>query len=518
MSKYRLEIFQSAVGLESARVHCDPDHSLLLHSAVNPRNEINDLAVFEIWGDIILCLGTGLGYHLELFQRIKTPKIFLLCDYYPELLERAKSRFEGSEHQVYLFSRNDILYFPEFLTGKKIQEIRHPASYRLHSAFYQSLAQKLTKGNITSTSKEKPRVMLAYGQHFLEEELSLALAKEKIESIHYHYSKNDFSRIAQEFHPTHFLSVNLKGIDSEGEILHWAERLGIQVHTWFVDDPRPIALALSSTYFSQIHAWCWERHYLPWLAQKDFIKPRWLPLAGAPQLFHPMSSIPHFPSGWLFVGSPMGKTYLDRIRRSFLWSPSHQSLVESLAQQVFTNQLSPSDVYQHSSIPFVDERNRTWFTSLVLHTASHLRRVSTLKPLLNQHLTCIGDPNGWKEYLGSSVQTLPEVDYRSGLNQFYQAGSLHINSTSCQMPTSVNQRVFDIPLAGGFLLTDAQADLKELFASDEVPIYETPAHALELTKFYSSHDVERNQITEKAKRRVLNAHTYDRRIREILEN
>lgn len=515
MSKYRLEIFQSAVGLESARVHCDPDHSLLLHSAVNPRNEINDLAVFEIWGDVILCLGTGLGYHLELLQNIKTPKIILLCDYFPELLERTKARLQGSAHQLYLFSRNDFFHFPVHLGGKKIQEIRHPASYRLHTDFYQALALKLTNSHLSHSEKQKPRVMLAYGQHFLEEEVSLALANEKIDSILYHYSKDDFSRVAQEFRPTHFLCINLKGIDSEGEVFHWAERLGIQVHTWFVDDPRPIALALASDFFPKVQAWCWEKHYLNWLAQKGFQSPRWLPLAGAPQLFYPLPADSHFSKGVLFVGSPMGQSYLDRIRRAFLWNPNHQSIVNSLAQQVLLRQLLPMDVYQHPSIPFTDERNRTWFTSLVLHTASHLRRISTLQPLVDQGLTCIGDPVGWKECLGSSVQTLPEVDYRTGLNHYYQTGSLHINSTSCQMPTSVNQRVFDIPLAGGFLLTDSQSDLKELFATDEIVTYESPAHALELVRYYSTHEAERNLMSAKTKRCVLNAHTYDCRIREI---
>lgn len=41
--------------------------------------------------------------------------------------------------------------------------------------------------------------------------------------------------------------------------------------------------------------------------------------------------------------------------------------------------------------------------------------------------------------------------------------AINVNQTSLQMRDAVNQRVFDCPAAGGFVITDNQPDLHEYF-------------------------------------------------------
>ena len=67
---------------------------------------------------------------------------------------------------------------------------------------------------------------------------------------------------------------------------------------------------------------------------------------------------------------------------------------------------------------------------------------------------------------GRRIKTHPDVDYRSEIAQWYRRIKINLNITSCQMPTALNQRVFDVPACGGFILNDNQTDLKELFSPD----------------------------------------------------
>ena len=86
------------------------------------------------------------------------------------------------------------------------------------------------------------------------------------------------------------------------------------------------------------------------------------------------------------------------------------------------------------------------------------------------------------------------------------------------MPTAVNQRVFDCPAAGGFLLTDAQTDLESLFdAPNETARYTGIDEARELIRYYSEHDTERTTITQRARERILSEHTYEHRLQTMTE-
>jgi spore maturation protein CgeB len=79
------------------------------------------------------------------------------------------------------------------------------------------------------------------------------------------------------------------------------------------------------------------------------------------------------------------------------------------------------------------------------------------------------------------------------------------------MTTAVNQRVFDVPVTGNFLITDYQKDLEELFNNDEVVVYHSTEELKELYSHFSSNEVSRRNIISKARERILKEHTYKER-------
>jgi spore maturation protein CgeB len=132
-------------------------------------------------------------------------------------------------------------------------------------------------------------------------------------------------------------------------------------------------------------------------------------------------------------------------------------------------------------------------------------------------LEFFGDPHGWRTVFGGRAPVHPDVNYFSETPCVYRSATVSINATSLQMPQAVNQRVFDVPACGGFLLTDRQHDLDELFEPGEVAVYDGADDIADRTSFWLSHGVERRQLAEQARRRVMAHHTYGRRMQQLLD-
>ena len=85
------------------------------------------------------------------------------------------------------------------------------------------------------------------------------------------------------------------------------------------------------------------------------------------------------------------------------------------------------------------------------------------------------------------------------------------------MGKAVNQRVFDVPACGAFLLTDHQESIEGLFeAGKEIVTYRDPAEIPDLARFYLRDGSAREATAKKGRDRVLGEHTYRHRIDTML--
>ena len=111
------------------------------------------------------------------------------------------------------------------------------------------------------------------------------------------------------------------------------------------------------------------------------------------------------------------------------------------------------------------------------------------------------------------------MGYYDELSRFYQATAVNLNVTSAQMPTGLNQRVFDVPASRAFLLTDRQGQLEGLFEPDrEVATYASPEEARDKALWHLANPAGRAKVAEKAHRRVLAHHQYRHRLSEMLRS
>jgi spore maturation protein CgeB len=539
-----LEIFVAQSGKKSARVHVSGDAVHHLHSLVKPEVESDYFKDLTFWGDTILLLGTGLGYHLTSALRTLPPSAHIvIIDYFPECVEYCRSaQFAGRPNPVTTIShatdsatRQKIMESLRLSSGNSVQLIKHPASYHLNREFCDSAVREILAGGLRPSTGKKsaaPKPVLLFGSFFLQEECRRALEKsfgdqpalfkyqDYPSAVAY---ESALQKLVQSCSPPFILSINMKGFDGNGILGDIAAHFNIPVVVWFVDDPYPILLHQGRFIRRNMIACCWEKSFLPYLNTCGFGKSIYLPLAGDPALFSRTMRIdPTTPLG--FVGSPMAGSFLRDLRSKFLWKDSLSALVDQGSDCVLKNPQTPVSLLidqcareLHIPMPFSDQHNLTWLRSYVIHTASMKKRKSIVGSLMSMGIETFGDAAEWREMLGPSLTAHPDIDYSRGLADAYRSIAININVTSCQMPHAVNQRVFDIPLSGSFVLTDAQTDASELFKNDmEIVVYRDINELKDKIGFYRKNAGERDRITGAAQRRIIAGHTYYHRMQKII--
>ncbi|PWT81518.1 MAG: hypothetical protein C5B58_09720 [Acidobacteria bacterium] len=86
------------------------------------------------------------------------------------------------------------------------------------------------------------------------------------------------------------------------------------------------------------------------------------------------------------------------------------------------------------------------------------------------------------------------------------------DETAGSRVTQIRLRDFEIPMSGGFYLTEYQDELGEFFDLDkEIVCYRNKEELLEKIRFYLRRPDLRNQIREAGRRRCMNEHTWEER-------
>ena len=134
--------------------------------------------------------------------------------------------------------------------------------------------------------------------------------------------------------------------------------------------------------------------------------------------------------------------------------------------------------------------------------------------LADQGLVVYGDEH-WKQ-LAPGQRLEPPVDSRRDLPSLFAGSAVNTNVTAEQMPTAVNQRVWDVPGVGGFLLTDAQSDLLEHFEDGvDVATFASLDEAKDKARHYLAHPAERERIAARAHAKVEAQHRTHHRLETI---
>ncbi len=122
--------------------------------------------------------------------------------------------------------------------------------------------------------------------------------------------------------------------------------------------------------------------------------------------------------------------------------------------------------------------------------------------------------NKYSEQLKKALR--PKVDYYTQAPYVFKNSKINLNITLRSIGSGIPLRCFDIMGCGGFLLTNYQADLFELFEQDkDFVYYKDYEDMLAKVEYYLSHDEEREAIARSGYEKVKRGHTYENRLRSL---
>ena len=320
-----------------------------------------------------------------------------------------------------------------------------------------------------------------------------------------------------EARPDFLLAINHLGFDEEGKLTGLLTELKIPFASWYVDSPTYILYGGEENYSPYCAVFCWERSYLKPVEEMGFHSPTFLPLATDPEVFSPggNSINGRFASSLAFVGDSMETAQRKWEKKLSNGARKEIASISAEGMKIDRNR-EILDIFPSLAGHAECWRSRLDIEAALIWKATQGYRVRLAHALMPLGLVIYGDA-GWKRLLGKKGAVRPPVDYFRELPDVYRGTDVNINCTSFQMKTAVNQRVFDVPACGGFLLSDYQEDMERFFeVGKEAICYRTVEEAASLAAYYLGKDSERKKIAESARKRVLAEHTYEKRMAELV--
>ncbi len=428
-----------------------------------------------------------------------------------------------------------------------------PFYQRLDRAYYQEIKKTLEAGELfdfwgkaayAKFTAPLPRVLLITSRYFLMGEVVEACERLGLPHRLLHIENDEMGqaefvenllRAVLEFQPDFALTINHLGVDREGIFTELLERLQLPLASWFVDNPHLILFQYAGLKSPWLTIFTWDADNVTSLKSEGFPHVFYLPLGASPERYTAAKAAfaeGRFkpPAAWKapvsFVGNSMVYKVAQRMKAARPSKPlllAYKNIAAGFAahpERSVNAYLSAHHPELMPAYAALDSMERKLaFETMITWEATRQYRAGCLNPILDFNPLLVGD-KGWRLTFPKApegVRLHEELSYYTDLPFFYPLSDINFNCTSAQMKGAVNQRIFDVPCAGAFVLTDWREQMDELFTpGKEVIFYREPGEIPELIRHYLARPGERARIAEAARARVLAEHTYVHRLQTLI--
>jgi len=517
--------------------------------------EIRAVSKFSKDQGLPVLIGTGLGHGLrKLLDQYPGP--VAVVDKEEPILKLTGCREEFSSNpRVFWVSDPDpdealrsLSKWQMENSGKPFVALVLPVYLRLDRGYYGFLNEQLSasqkydfwaKANYPKFTSHPPRVLHLTSDYFLMGEL--VRASERLQTPHYFINigakekgctefVEQLLKAVVEFKPDFIFTINHLGVDREGVLMDLIERLRLPLASWFVDNPNLILYLYKRLVSPWTAIFTWDADNVAALKSQGFSHVHYLPLATDVNRFKPLRQIPKrhpWRSKVSFVGNSMIYKVGHRMKagkfpRELLtaYRKLAQGFGESSERGVsaFMAQAHPDLKRVFDTLE--TQEQQLCYETMITWEATRQYRKKCVEQILPFRPLIAGD-KGWnitfKDQTGQ-WRWHPELSYYDELPGFYPLSDVNFNCTSKQMKGAVNQRVFDVPASGAFVLTDHRVQMESLFEPGrEIISYQDPSEIQDLVRFYLKNEAPRKKVVQAASKRILSEHTYEHRLNSLFE-
>lgn len=316
------------------------------------------------------------------------------------------------------------------------------------------------------------------------------------------------------------------------EISDLCERMSIDYISWTYDSPL-VSLFHPSVYNSHNYIFIFDRAQYEHLSGRGIPHIYHLPLAANTSRVGALQITPEDEAAYSSDISFIGRLYEDNSYNTIIhFFPEHLALeLKTYLMKHLCNWHTTKPWPETSSAvtQFIQDnllQNGPWnrwgmedslyYGILILsRKLAEMDRVTVLNTLAQQFAVDV--------YTGSSpdhlvgVQLHHGVEYHTQSNKVFYLSKINLNITLPSIETGLPQRIFDIMGSGGFVLTNYQAELEEIFTiGEDLEVFHDLQELLDKTAYYLTHEKERLTIAMNGYQKVRDHHTYLHRIDDMI--
>ncbi len=530
------------------------------HSLFDPVSEA------EKWADesvihensLIIILGAGFFFHiLALLKRIPVSATLIIVEKDGEILLNAL----GSLNLANVLCRENLFIHTGGLPAdavnfiskiqlntkySSISLLEHAPSIQTFPDYYKTITGAInTAGKLNiydrlrykKFTQDDVKVLLLTTKYFLMGEIISAMERQGIKYrlitiMQDELGSTDFiEQIIKnilDFRPDFLLTINHLGLDREGVLSRFLEKIEMPFASWYVDNPNLIIRQYKNNISPYCTMFLWDKNNLSDMKKLGFEHTFYIPLGVDERRFKPLNNSSN-PFSRLscevaFVGNSMAQKVRDCLNKTnvngSLRSHFHHIAIEYMesSQRHIDCIIKESYPQLYDNYLRLNDTDTSNFEAAINWEATRIYRLKRIKKLTSFKPLIVGDPHWFELIDAGHFRYHRELNYYEELPFLYNAVKINFNATSRQMKGALNQRVFDVPACNRFLLTDFQEQMDDHFKiGKEIICYHDPEEIPDLVKFYLSHENELNSIARNGYNRVVKDHTYLSRIRNMTD-
>ncbi len=311
------------------------------------------------------------------------------------------------------------------------------------------------------------------------------------------------------------------------------EKIGKKYVSWTVDSPL-IAMFHQSIFNECNYVFIFDKFSYVQFKQMGVKNVYYLPLAVNTKRIDellensPKAELDRFSADVSFVGGLYHKNSYDGIKDKlpeYLKGYFDAAMVAQLdwfGENIFDRMLTVDVLEQLSQIIDFQKDERSFSdlklvfsTTFLGYKMAQFERITCLNKLATKcHVSLYTDKSN-DELIG--VDVIGSVNYENDMPKVFNRSKVNMNFTIRNIRSGIPLRVWDVLGAGGFLLTNFQAELPSLFENGKhIVYYESIDDMLNKAQYYLTHDEEREQIAKNGHALVSQYHSYEKRLEQIL--
>lgn len=187
--------------------------------------------------------------------------------------------------------------------------------------------------------------------------------------------------------------------------------------------------------------------------------------------------------------------------------------------EIFINDRTIKDIemigdYYLSTEENLKKKEKAFY--LIGRKVNEIQRERTIKELIKRFEVSIFGDSNWRKVIANNYKGCAE--HFNEMPNIFRKTKINVNIIRQYVQSGLPMRVFDVMGSRGFLVTNFRDGIDRYFKDGKhCVVYRDLDDLIEITKYYLNHEKERQEICWSGFEEVKRNHSYEKRLKEIIE-